>query len=76
MALEKSLVQKLSVVSICTGPLSNFVYPSDTVSDDLCCAVGADSWKYGVVCLTKGACDKAYNVLKKKLKMVIAYHLN
>ena len=68
MALEKSLVQKLSVVSICTGPLSNFVYPSETVRDDLSCPVGADSWKYGVVCLTKGAYDKAYDVLEKLSK--------
>ena len=54
---QESMGQKLSLISNCTGPLSNFVYPSETVMEDLRCAVGADSWKYGVVCLTKGAYD-------------------
>ena len=65
---QESMGQKLSLISNCTGPLSNFVYPSETVRDDLRCAVGADSWKYGVVCLTKGAYDEAYDVLEELTK--------
>ena len=65
----------MPLVKHCIGPLSTFVYPSDTVSEDLRCAVGADMWKYGVLGLTKEAFDEAYDVLKKSPKMVRGYHL-
>ena len=59
--------EKLSLISNCTGPPCDIVYPSDDVSNDLRCAMGPKLWKYGFVCTTFKAREEAYDVLNEEV---------